>query len=121
MQVPLRITLRNMPASEALDSRIRDQVTKLGELDARIIGCHVVIEEKARHKLRGREFNVRIALQVPGHELVVNRDHDEDVYVALRDAFHSLSRRLEDVARRGREKVGTHVATPGEEAAPPLP
>ena len=45
---------------------------------------------------------------VPGHELIVNRDHDEDVYVALRDAFASVTRRLEDVARRQHGQVKVH-------------
>ena len=45
------------------------------------------------------------------YELIVNRDHDEDVYVALRDAFASLTRRLEDVARRQRGQVKAHGPT----------
>jgi ribosome-associated translation inhibitor RaiA len=43
---------------------------------------------------------VRIDLKVPGKEIVVNRDHDEDIYVALRDAFDVARRQLEDHARR---------------------
>ena len=31
---------------------------------------------------------------------MVNHDHDEDVYVAVRDAFASLTRRLQDFTRR---------------------
>jgi cold shock CspA family protein len=49
---------------------------------------------------------VRIDLTVPGHELVVDRVENEDVHVALRDAFDDMKRRLEDVVRqrRGDEK-----------------
>jgi hypothetical protein len=47
-----------------------------------------------------RHFEVRIDLRIPGHELVVNHKDDEDVYVALREAFASMVRRLEDTARR---------------------
>ena len=108
MQVPLQITVRHMTHSPELDSRIRADAGKLEEFYRGIISCHVVIEEQGRHQQQGRWFNVRIVVSVPGHELVVNRDHDEDVYVALRDAFASLTRRLEDVARRQHGQVKTH-------------
>jgi ribosome-associated translation inhibitor RaiA len=45
---------------------------------------------------------------VPGSEIVVNRDHAEDVYVALRDAFDAAKRQLEDYARKIRGDVKTH-------------
>jgi cold shock CspA family protein len=45
---------------------------------------------------------------VPSHEIVVNRDHDEDPYVALRDAFDAVTRRLEDIARKHRGDVKAH-------------
>jgi ribosomal subunit interface protein len=108
MQIPLQITVRHMAHSAALDARIREDATKLGEFYRGIIGCHVVVEEQGQHQQQGRLFNVRIVVSVPGHELIVNRDHDEDVYVALRDAFASLTRRLEDVARRQHGQVKTH-------------
>ena len=41
-----------------------------------------------------------LRVRVPDHEIVVNRDHAEDPYVALRDAFDVASRRLEDLAAR---------------------
>jgi cold shock CspA family protein len=51
---------------------------------------------------------VRIDLKVPGGEIVVNHDHHQDVYVALRDAFAAARRRLEDVLRRTRGEVKAH-------------
>jgi cold shock CspA family protein len=40
---------------------------------------------------------------------VANRDHDEDVYVALRDAFDAMARQLEEVARAQRGDVKAHA------------
>lgn len=111
MHVPLQITMRHIPQSEALETRIREDAAQLDEFHPNIIGCHVVVEEQRRHKHQGRWFNVRLAVHVPGHEIVVNRDHDEDVYVALRDAFDAVTRRLEDVVRLQRGAVKTHEAT----------
>lgn len=108
MQIPLQIAVRHMTHSDALDARIREDAAKLEEFYRGIISCHVAVEQQGRHQRRGRGFNVRIAVHVPDHELVVNRDHDEDVYVALRDAFASLTRRLEEVARRQHGQVTTH-------------
>jgi len=111
MQVPLQITVRHMPQSPALEERIRENAAKLDEFYRGLISCHVVVEQQARHSEQGRWFNVRIVVRVPGHELIVNRDHDEDVYVALRDAFASLTRRLEDVVRRQHGQVKAHPAS----------
>ena len=111
MRLPLQITVRHMAHSAALDARIREHVSKLDEFYRGIMSCHVVVEQQGRHQQQGRWFNVRLAVRVPGQELVVNRDHDEDVYVALRDAFASLTRRLEDIARRQHGQVKAHEST----------
>ncbi|MBI4642020.1 MAG: HPF/RaiA family ribosome-associated protein, partial [Candidatus Tectomicrobia bacterium] len=57
-------------------------------------------------------YTVRIDLTVPGAELVVDRQEDADLYVAIRDAFHAARRRLEDYARRQRGTVKVHEAAP---------
>ena len=108
MQVPLKITMRHIPQSDALEMRIRRKAEKLDQFHPNVTGCTVAIEEQRRHHQQGRWFNVRIAVRVPNHEIVVNRDHDEDPYVALRDAFDVASRRLEDLADRQRGDVKAH-------------
>jgi ribosomal subunit interface protein len=97
-----------MASSLALEARIREDATKLDQFYRGITSCHVVVERQGLHREQGHWFNVRIVVRVPGQELVVNRDHDEDVYVALRDAFASLTRRLEDVARRQQGRIKAH-------------
>jgi len=118
MQTPLQITIRRMGRSNALTTRVREEVGKLSEFYPDIVSCRVVIEQRDRHKTQGRSFNVRIALGIPAHELVVNHDHDQDVYVALREAFTSLTRRLEDAARRQRGAVKKHAAAPDGSQTP---
>lgn len=110
MQVPLTITMRHMPQSDALEAAIRRKSEKLEEFHPNVTGCNVVIEEQRRHHQQGRWFNVRVEVHLPGHEVVVNRDHDEDPYVALRDAFDAAVRRVEDVARLQRGDVKQHAA-----------
>lgn len=117
MQTPLQITFRNFPRSEAVEARIRDKAAKLEEFHPRIMSCHVVVEELDRHHHQGKQFTVRLDIRVPGHELVVDRDHHEDIYVALRDAFNAAGRKLEEVVRTARGDVKAHeVAQHGKVA-----
>jgi ribosomal subunit interface protein len=109
MQIPLRITYRNIRKSDALDERLRERAAKLEEFHPHITSCRVVVEERHRHQRQGREFTVSIDARVPGHEVFIDRDHDEDVYVALRDAFDAADRKLEELARLQRGDVKAHT------------
>lgn len=94
-QVPLQITIRNMGHSEAIEQKVREKANRLNKFSHQIIACNVVIELTTRHKHQGKLHNVRINLAVPGKELVANRNEQEDLYVALRDAFDDMVRQLE--------------------------
>lgn len=109
MKFQLQITTRDVPHSEALESHIRQKAEKLETFYSNIIGCRVVIEVPHKHKHQGRTFDVRIDITVPGKELVVTREADEDVYVALRDAFGAAKRQLEDYGRRQRGDIKAHA------------
>lgn len=108
MQMPLQITIRDFEHSDALETHIREKAAKLDEFSEHITSCRVVVEVPHKHQHQGRQFNVRIDIGVPGSEIVVNHDHNEDVYVALRDAFDAAKRQLEDYARKIRGDVKKH-------------
>ena len=108
MQVPLQITIRNMQHSDALEAHIREKVAKLAEFHPRITSCRVTVEESGKHHHQGHQFQVRIDVRVPQHEVVATRDRHEDVYVALRDAFDATKRQLEEVVREQRGDVKVH-------------
>jgi len=112
MQIPLQITIRDMPTSAALEDHIREKTAKLEQFYPPLMGCRIVVELPHKHKHQGKLFNVRIDLTVPGGEIVVNRDQSEDIYVALRDAFDAARRKLEDYGRRQRGDVKTHQSWP---------
>jgi ribosomal subunit interface protein len=109
METPLQITFRNFPRSEAVEARIRDKAAKLEEFHPRIMSCHVAVEQLNRHHQQGTQFTVRLDIRVSGNEVVVDRDHDEDIYVALRDAFNAAGRKLEEIARIQRGDVKLHT------------
>jgi len=109
MQIPLQITLHGIEPSDAVYNAIRQRAEKLERYFDRIMSCRVVLELGARHHHQGKQFTVRIDLKVPGNEIVVDKTHDEDLQVALRDAFDSARRRLEDHVREQRGDVKHHV------------
>jgi ribosome-associated translation inhibitor RaiA len=95
MQTQLKITLQDLPHSDALDARIRAKAAKLETAFPRLTGCHVVVSEPHRHQQSPRSFAVRLNIAFPGGEVVVTRDDSDDVYVLLRDAFAAAERDLE--------------------------
>jgi len=108
MQTPLRISLHGIRRSKTLSDAIREKAEKLDRYYSHITSCRVVLELAARHKRKGKQFTARIDLRVPGGEIVVNKEHDEDLQVALRDAFDAARRQLEDYGRAQRGDVKHH-------------
>jgi cold shock CspA family protein len=135
MQLPVQITFRNMDSSPAVEARIREEAAKLDEFYQRIMSCRVKVEMSRHHPQRGRVYNIRIDLTVPGGEIVVSHEPArrstarrtaveratkrlevdgayKDINVAIRDAFKAARRRLQDYARRQRAEVKTHEPPP---------
>jgi ribosome-associated translation inhibitor RaiA len=56
---------------------------------------------------------------LPGHELAVNQQPNEDAYLALRDAFDAIRRQVEDRVRRMRDPNQAQVAAL-RRAVPPI-
>lgn len=73
MQVPMRITFRDVPPSPAVEATLREKAAWLEQF-CEIIACHVVVEAPHRHQHQGILYHVRIDLTVSGTVLIVNRD-----------------------------------------------
>ena len=112
MKLPLQITLRDVPQSDAIQDTIRKKAEKLNQFSDRIMSCRVLVEAPHRHQHKGVLYNVRIDLTVPGSELVVKREPHEDLYVAIRDAFDAARRRLQSFSRRRRGDIKHHEVPP---------
>lgn len=117
MQVPLEITFRGIPHSDAVEARIREKAAKLEHFSDRIISCHVVVEAEHHHQHHGNLYHIRIDISLPHKQIVVSREHHdrqahEDVYVALRDAFDAAKRQLEEHMRIQRGEVKHHRDAP---------
>ncbi|WP_020698432.1 HPF/RaiA family ribosome-associated protein [Reyranella massiliensis] len=109
----LQITFRNIDASPAVETKIRERARELEQFFDRIVSCRVVIEAPNRRR-HGDLFHIRVDLKVPGKEIVVKRDPSEhhaheDIYVAVRDCFDAVRRQLEDHVRHRRGDVKAHA------------
>lgn len=117
MRLPLRVTFRNVDSSPALEARIRELAERLDRFSTQIMQCRVTVEAPHRHRRKGSLYQVRIDVTVPRREIAVrraspiDRSH-EDPYVALRDAFRALRRRLQDHERRRQLLVKAHTRLP---------
>jgi len=112
MRIPIQITFRNIPKSEAIEATINEKAAKLDKFYDRIMSCRVVVEESQRRHHQGKLYSVRIDITVPSKEIAVSRQENEDVYVAVRDAFDVAVRLLEEHASRIQGGVKSHEAMP---------
>lgn len=104
MQTESQISFKDIDPSPAVEARIREKIEELEKFHPRIIACHVVVAAPHKSGHKGRTYDIRIRLDIPGAELVVSRDtgadhSHEDIYVAIRDSFNEARRRLEDQVR----------------------
>ncbi len=119
MQIDPQVRFLGMAPSEAIESVIRERIARMERFHERITSCSVIVEAPHRHSHKGKIFHVRIDVTAPGTELVVSKEPEhnhahEDVYVAIRDSFNALERRLEDHVRRSSghgEKAHRDVAS----------
>jgi cold shock CspA family protein/ribosome-associated translation inhibitor RaiA len=110
MQTDLQISWERMEPSDFLRGRIEREVAGLEKTFGRITSCQVFVEGPGHHHKQGGLFSVRVRLELPGGaELAVSRNPPqdqahEDAYVAVRDVFQALRRRLREYARERRDQ-----------------
>lgn len=108
MQLPVQIVSRDLYLSKHLETTILEKASKLDTFYSRITRCQVVIEPQTHHHWKSQSYKVRIDLSVPGAELVVNHHENQDLKIAIRDAFDAAKRQLRDYAHQQRGDVKAH-------------
>lgn len=106
MMTPLEIQFHGVEKSEAVEARIAEKVARLEKHFDRMTHCRVVVEAPHRHAHKGKIYQIKIEIGLPGQAPVLinnSREDDpthEDVFVALRDAFDAARRAMDTVATR---------------------
>ena len=113
MQNRMQITLRGIVHSGALDRYIGDEARKLYRVCDGILTYHVLAEALHLRNQEGAKYAVRLNITLPGTEVVVNREHDEDACIAVRDAFAAAGLQLQDHMRHQGGGYRRRNGTPG--------
>lgn len=105
MGVESHVSFQNVERSEAVEKDILEKIDHLQKFHPRLVGCRVVVDAPHRDKRKGRLYEVRLDLSVPGRDISVTREAGvnhahEDIYVAVRDSFDAAKRLLEDRVRK---------------------
>jgi hypothetical protein len=102
IQTPIQITARGFLLAAWWKDAISKKIEKLGAFHDRITSCRVVIEAPPKHHRKGRLYEVRLDIEVPGGFIVVDRESSPTLDETLERTFDAAARRLEDFARRRR-------------------
>jgi hypothetical protein len=128
-----QITFKGLRSSPELAQDVRERIAWLEQFSGGIMACRVWLEVPHRHRGHGRHMHVRIEITRPGSEPIVvsqepslqpalkdiaeaaprKRDEIGAVHryghVAIREAFDTARRRLQDLAPGKREAVDRAV------------
>lgn len=104
MKLPLQIAFKNIARSDAIQNIIKEKAEKLDRLCGDIISCRVTITMPHKHHHQGNFFHVTIDISLPGKEVVVSREsqdeiENKDFYHVLREAFEAAYRQVEEYNR----------------------
>ena len=107
------IHFKDMDPSDALEADIRKRIARLEKTFARLTSCRVTVEG-SHGGYHGIPDRVCVDLTLPGAELVIGRSpsaraQNVDAYVAIRDAFRSARRELQELRRRMRGEIKSHA------------
>lgn len=78
-----------------LSTSIQENCASLRFCHPAVRECRVNVEDRPARLYECRRFNVRLDIAVDGHEIVVNREHDDDPAAALDEAFAAAHRQLD--------------------------
>ncbi len=95
------IVFRDIRQSPALSATIYKKLEKLSRYSDSITHTRVVLDNPHKHKQKGKMFRASVELLHKGTPVVVTRD-DIDAYVALRDAFDIVERKIKETSSRKR-------------------
>jgi ribosomal subunit interface protein len=112
MKLALEISARDVPINDEVEDLIRDKASKLDKFYDQIIGCRVKVDKPHKSQRSGMTYSVRIDITVPGGELVVKREPDEDLHAAIISSFETARRRVKEYVEKQRGEVKTHLEKP---------
>jgi ribosome-associated translation inhibitor RaiA len=111
------LTFRHVTRSGALEARAREVAERLRRYNDGITDCHLTIESNPGETAGGARYAVKIHLSAPGALIHAdstpqNGTGHRDVYAALRDAYASARRQLQEL-RQNRSRSMSRPSSAG--------
>ena len=112
-----QIQFVDVSSSEAIEARIQERIEKLERFFSFITTCNVRVRARRHSGRKIAGFDVQIEARIPNSEVFVNHKPGEvraqaDIYLAVRNAFDAMERRLSDTVRKMRGQVKIHDGPP---------
>ena len=104
-----QVVFRGIDHSEAVEEAVHKRAEKLARYSDQIQSLRVTLESPHNNHHKGKVYHVGVEAFIPNHDIVVNHDqHDkhshEDIYIAIRDTFDAVERRIKELAEKQRRQ-----------------
>jgi ribosomal subunit interface protein len=104
-----KVVFRGIDHSQAVADAVQKRLEKLERYSDEIQSLKVTLDSPHNHHHKGKVYHVGVEAVIPNHDILVNHDqHDnhshEDIYVAIRDAFNALERRIKSIYQKRRHQ-----------------
>ena len=104
-----QVLFRGIDHSEAVEEAVHKRAEKLARYSDQIQSLRVTLESPHNNHHKGKVYHVGVEAFIPNHDIVVNHDqHDkhshEDIYIAIRDTFDAVERRIKELAEKQRRQ-----------------
>lgn len=109
MQQPIQVTFKDVDHSASVEEHVREKAEKLNQFNQDIISCHITLDLQQKKQNQGNLYTVHITTSVPGKEFVASHNGDENMYIAIRDAFDNMRDQLKEHTHQLHGKVKTHT------------
>ena len=106
MKAPLEISFKGLDKSRAVEAKVAERATRLEKHFDRMTHVRVVVSAPNKLAHKGKHFEVKVEIGIPGgapliiSEIPEGNDARTDLMIAIRNAFDSAERRLDEVAER---------------------
>jgi len=99
--------------SDEIEAACWKEAEKLERYAERITSCRIVVSAPHHHHVTGNLYEIKIDITLPGIEVVATRTppahaKSEKIELAVREAFDTARRRLEDAVRKQSGAVKAH-------------
>ncbi len=106
MKTPLEISFKGLEKSRAVESKVAERAARLEKHFDRMTHVRAVVSAPNKLAHKGKHFEVKLEIGIPsGAPLIISEEPEgndarSDLMIAIRNAFDTAERRLDELAER---------------------